>query len=59
MERRLRHVSLSVLVLILVLIPCSGKDSSEFIKRHEQNTISLELEFTKRNPNAFQRVIRF
>jgi hypothetical protein len=59
MTRRLWHVSLSVLAFILVLTPCSGKDSSEIIKRHEQNTISLELEFTKKNPNAFQRVISF
>jgi S1-C subfamily serine protease len=59
MTRRLWHLPLSVLAFILVLTPCSGKDSSEIIKRREQNTISLELEFTKKNPNAFQRVISF
>ena len=53
-------------ILVLVgLVLCSlasrslGKDSSELVKQHERNTISLELEFTKKNPNALQRVISF
>jgi S1-C subfamily serine protease len=36
-----------------------GKNSSEVIRQHERNTISLELEFAKKNPNALQRMISF
>jgi S1-C subfamily serine protease len=36
-----------------------AKSSSELVKQHERNTISLELEFSKKNPNALQRVISF
>src|SRR5262249_7344617 len=36
-----------------------GRDSGEIVRQKERNTISLELEFTKRNPNALQKVISF
>src|SRR5258705_8799414 len=53
--------SLILVGLVLCLLPSRslGMTSSELVKQHARNTISLELEFTKRNPNALQRVITF
>lgn len=53
--------SLVFVVLTVCLLAAQGlsKNSSELIKQHERNTISLELEFTKKSPNALQRVISF
>src|SRR5260370_19628276 len=59
MKRQLRSLVLFALALSLLVTPCLGKHTSEIIKQQERNTISLELEFTKKNPNALQRVISF
>jgi S1-C subfamily serine protease len=59
MKRQLRGLVLVALALALLVTPCLGKNSSEVVKQHERNTISLELEFTKKNPNTLQRVISF
>src|SRR5713226_525887 len=59
MKKQFRCVVLVVLALGLLVSPCLGKSSPETIKQQERNTISLELEFTKKNPNALQRVISF
>ena len=59
MKRQLCSLVLVALALCSLATPCLGKNSSEVLKQHERNTISLELEFTKKNPNALQRVISF
>src|SRR6202521_4985810 len=59
MKRQLCSLVLVALALCSVAIPCLGKNSSEVVKQNEHNTISLELEFSKKNPNALQRVISF
>src|SRR5713101_9352265 len=59
MKRQLCSPVLVALTLCLLAVQGLGKDSSELVKRHERNTISLELEFSKKNPNALQRVISF
>src|SRR5947208_9186926 len=59
MKRQLCSPVLVALTLCLLAVQGLGKDSSELVKRHERNTISLDLEFTKKNPNALQRVISF
>jgi S1-C subfamily serine protease len=59
MKKQLCGLALVGLVPCLLASQSLGKTSSELIKQHERNTISLELEFTKRNPNALQRVITF
>ncbi|MDX6529616.1 MAG: Trypsin-like peptidase domain [Blastocatellia bacterium] len=59
MKRQLRSLAFVALTLSLLTTQALGKRSSDFVKRHERNTISLELEFTKKNPNALQRVISF
>ena len=59
MKRQLCSLVFVALVLCLLASRGLGKSASELIKQHERNTISLELEFTKKNPNALQRVISF
>ena len=59
MKRQLCTLVLVAVTLCLLVTQGLGKNSSEIIKQHERNTISLELEFTKKNPNALQRVISF
>jgi S1-C subfamily serine protease len=59
MKRQLCSLVLVALALCSVVTPCLGKNSSEVVKQYERNTISLELEFTKKNPSALQRVISF
>lgn len=59
MKRQLCSLVFVALTLCLLNTPGVAKDSSELVKKHERNTISLELEFAKKNPNALQRVISF
>lgn len=59
MKRQFCSLVLVASVLCLLALPGLGKNSSEMIKQHERNTISLELEFSKKNPNALQRVMSF
>lgn len=59
MKRQLCRLVIATLVLCAVVTPSFGKSSSDVVKQYERNTISLELEFIKKNPNALQRVISF
>ncbi len=59
MKRQLCSLVFAALTLCLIAVQGLGKDSSELVKRHERNTVSLDLEFAKKNPNALQRVISF
>ncbi len=59
MKKQLCSLVLVGLVLCLIAPQSLSKNSSELVREHERNTISLELEFTKRNPSALQRVITF
>ena len=59
MKRQLCSLVFVALTLSLLATQGLGKKSSELVREHERNTISLELEFTKKNPNALQRVISF
>jgi S1-C subfamily serine protease len=43
----------------LLATPGAGKTVADILKQQERNTISLDLEFGKKNPNALQRVISF
>lgn len=47
--------------LALCLLATSGtaRNIADVLKQQERNTISLDLEFSKKNPNALQRVISF
>lgn len=59
MKTRLRLAMLLASALVLCLTPCFGKNSSEIVKQRERNTISLELEITRKNSNALQRLMSF
>ncbi len=52
---------LLVAVMFSVLAPlCEAKDAAEqTLKLHERYTVSLELEFSRKNPNALDRVMTF
>ena len=57
-----RQVGTFLLVSVIVSI-CArtsiAKEASAVLKQHERNSISLELEFSKKNQNPLQRVITF
>ena len=55
MKNRLRLALVLAQAALLFLTPCLGKNSSEIVKQRERNTVSLELEITKKNANALQR----
>ena len=60
MERKVCSFALVALVLSMLAPKCAGQDTAaQVLKRQERYTLSLELEFSKRNPNALQRVISF
>ena len=48
MKTRLRLALLLAQAIVLFVTPCFGKNSSELVKQRERNTISLELEISKR-----------
>lgn len=54
------HLGVLVAVLSLLAPKCVAKDAAtEALKQHERYTVSLELEFSRKNPNALDRVITF
>lgn len=59
MKTRLRLAMVVAQAVVLFLTPCFGKNSSELVKQREQNTVSLDLEITKKNSNALQRFMSF
>ena len=59
MKRQFCCLALVAVTLSLLTQVCLGKNSSEILKQQSRNTISLELEFSKKNPNPLQRVISF
>jgi S1-C subfamily serine protease len=59
MKTRLRLAMLLAQAVVLFLTPCFGKNSSEIVKQRERNTISIELEITRKNSNALQRLMSF
>src|SRR5256885_4315965 len=59
MRKPFCRLMLVLLAFCLLAAPCLGNGAAEILKRQERSTISLELEFAKKNPNALQRVISF
>jgi S1-C subfamily serine protease len=59
MKTRLRQTMFLAQAVVLFLTPCFGKNSSAIVKQRERNTISLELEISKKNSNALQRFMSF
>lgn len=60
MKKSLRGLLLVALNISLLVPACMGKDAAaEALRRQERSTVSLELEFSKKSPNALDRVITF
>lgn len=59
MKRQLCGFGLIAVVLAMLVQTCVGKNNAEILKQESRNTISLELEFSKKNPNPLQRFISF
>jgi S1-C subfamily serine protease len=45
--------------LLISFCIAAGSTRADVIKQRERNTISLELEFTKKNPSGLQRLVSF
>jgi len=60
MEKKICGLAFLTAMAFALAPTCLGQDSSgKVLKQQEHYTVSLELEFTKRNPNPLQRVITF
>src|SRR4051794_31852255 len=60
MKRRLSCLIVAAVVLIVPALRCAARDAAaEAFKKHERYTVSLELEFTRRNPNALDKMMTF
>jgi S1-C subfamily serine protease len=59
MKKQLSGFVLLAIVFAMMVPRCVGKNIAEILKQESRNTVSLELEFSKRNPNPLQRVISF
>lgn len=60
MERRISCFALVVIILSLLAPRCAAKDTAaQTLKQHERSTVSLELEFSRKTPNALDRVMTF
>lgn len=60
MEKRISCFALVVIILSLLEPRCVAKDTAaQTLKQHERSTVSLELEFSRKSPNALDRVMTF
>jgi hypothetical protein len=60
MKRKARHVFALALVITMLAPACLGEDmASQVLKRYAQYTLSLELEFSRKHQNPFQRAVSF
>lgn len=56
---RIRYILVVAIACFMPVQWCVAKDSTATLKSQERNTISLQLEFSRKNPGAFQRVVSF
>ena len=60
MKRGFSCLALSAVMLFLLVPRSTAKDAAaDAFKLHERYTVSLELEFSKRNPNALDKMMTF
>ena len=61
MKRSFGCLILSAVMVLLLATPCvTARDkTAEAMKLHERYTVSLELEFSKKNPNALDKMMTF
>jgi S1-C subfamily serine protease len=55
--KRLPYSLVVAAVFFVQLQLCPAKDSSALLKQFERNSISLELEFSRKSPNGLERII--
>lgn len=54
---RIRYVLVVAFACLMPVQLCAAKDSSDVLKQHVRNSISLELEFSRKNTTGLQRAI--
>ena len=59
MKKHLLGVAISVLTILLLVTQCRADKTSTATIKPEDSTVSLDLKFTKKKPNAMQRVFSF
>lgn len=60
MKKRISGLALlASMILALAPLRTAGEDSNKILKQQQRYTVSLELEFSKRNPSAMQRLLTF
>jgi Trypsin-like peptidase domain len=60
MERKTRSLAFLAVVISLLVPTCLGQDTADqVLKQQAPYTLSLELEFTRKNQNPLQRAISF
>ncbi|MGH9930859.1 MAG: S1 family peptidase [Pyrinomonadaceae bacterium] len=59
MKRHLLGVAISVVVMLLLAPQCRADKTPTARIKPEDHTVSLDLKFTKKSPNAMQRVFSF
>lgn len=60
MERKARYIVVLALIFSMLAPTCMGEDmTAQILKRQGPYTLSLELEFSRKNQNALQRAISF
>ena len=59
MKKLLPGVATSVIAILLLTPPCRADKTSAVTTKPEDHTVSLDLRFTKKRPNAMQRVFSF
>jgi hypothetical protein len=59
MKKLLTGVATSVIAILLLTPPCHADKTPAITTKPEDHTVSLDLRFTKKRPNAMQRVFSF
>jgi len=57
--KRVCHLLAVIVACVTPVQLCAAKNAADFLKSRERISISLELEFTRKNPSELQRVISF
>src|SRR3977135_1935293 len=60
MRKQLARLLIVALTITVFVPGCLARDAAaDALRRQERSTVSLELEFSKKSPNALDRVITF
>nr|MBA3765937.1 trypsin-like peptidase domain-containing protein [Acidobacteriota bacterium] len=59
MKRKVYGLAFVAVVVFLLVPKCTAGDKASPISKQEDYTLSLELKFTRKNPNSLQRALAF